>query len=482
VCFPWSKEEFLDQALQVRHPFDDEVQVPHRVARMLYEAAIHGPDWVKRRRDANMAWYGQRATQLEAKERALHASLNRNVGQVVKDKRILLFKEMLLDIGYDDMDVVNLIQGGVKVVGRLKEVGIWKRSEDRTPRCEVKDLWVSARQSQPKVMLGRGSKDAELDDEVWACTMQEVEDGLLRGPKTAAEVSAQVGPLWTAARRFGIRQGDKVRPIDNFSEFGVNSAFGAEEKITMLGVDHVVAWSRAWLESEVGKGRFEVLDDAGQRWSGMFHDSWEPGEWSNLVGRVADLKSAYKQVAVHPSSAAFSIIAARDPNDGKVKLFEAISLMFGETAAVYAFLRISRALSAIATKTFNLLVVEFFDDFTQVECDALKDSSYATMEGSPEFQGIDQISEGPLKGLGNLLTLVAHKVFYNYWGGRSQWVRTRGCPLRRSSSPWALWWTSMAAGRRGSQSRTSLADWRALGSWSTKSLQKTTWDSRSPYP
>ena len=41
--------------------------------------------------------------------------------------------------------------------------------------------------------------------------------------------------------------------------------------------------------------------------------------------------------------------------------------MFGETAAVYGFIRISRALSAIASRLFYLLVVEYFDDFTQLE-------------------------------------------------------------------------------------------------------------------
>ena len=45
-------------------------------------------------------------------------------------------------------------------------------------------------------------------------------------------------------------------------------------------------------------------------------------------------------------------------------LYECLSLMFGETAAVYAFLRISRALSALATQLLGLLNVEFFGDFT----------------------------------------------------------------------------------------------------------------------
>ena len=55
--------------------------------------------------------------------------------------------------------------------------------------------------------------------------------------------------------------------------------------------------------------------------------------------------------------------------------------MFGQVAAVYAFLRFSRALSAIASKLFDLVVVEFFDDFTQVEASETSTSAQEALEG-----------------------------------------------------------------------------------------------------
>ncbi len=60
--------------------------------------------------------------------------------------------------------------------------------------------------------------DEKIDKEVWRQTLKELEDGGLKGPYSADELSAEVGPLWIAARRFGLQQGDKVRPIDNFAE------------------------------------------------------------------------------------------------------------------------------------------------------------------------------------------------------------------------------------------------------------------------
>ena len=62
-------------------------------------------------------------------------------------------------------------------------------------------------------------------------------------------------------------------------------------------------------------------------------------------------------------------------------------MMFGQTAAVYAFLRISRAIAAIGTKLLSLFLVEYFDDFTQVEAEVLGDSAQAAFEGLLELLG-----------------------------------------------------------------------------------------------
>ena len=54
--------------------------------------------------------------------------------------------------------------------------------------------------------------------------------------------------------------------------------------------------------------------------------------------------------------------------------------MFGEAAAVYAFLRFSRALSALACSLFRTVAVEFFDDFSQTEPKITSNSAQRTLE------------------------------------------------------------------------------------------------------
>ena len=51
--------------------------------------------------------------QLQKEEDALHKKLHAEVREVIKKKEILLFKEMLTGIDYDDMSVVRLLSLGV---------------------------------------------------------------------------------------------------------------------------------------------------------------------------------------------------------------------------------------------------------------------------------------------------------------------------------------------------------------------------------
>ena len=60
---------------------------------------------------------------LEADERKLHASIDPGVERIVHSKSILLFKRMLQDIQYDDMEVVDILVNGVSLTGDLPDLG-----------------------------------------------------------------------------------------------------------------------------------------------------------------------------------------------------------------------------------------------------------------------------------------------------------------------------------------------------------------------
>ena len=70
------------------------------------------------------------------------------------------------------------------------------------------------------------SEDAQLDAEVWKETKSEIEQGFLRGPFSQTELAAKLGPLFLISKRFGVRQGERARPIDDLAAGLVNSCYG----------------------------------------------------------------------------------------------------------------------------------------------------------------------------------------------------------------------------------------------------------------
>ncbi len=373
----WRPHEFLRAASKLNHPLDNPVAVPPQVAKTLVYLAEAGPDKINSDRQETIKRIERWIKDLQTEEDRLHQSLHPDTRRVVEGKRILAFKRLLESINYDDVEVYKLLITGIRLVGTLARVGIWRPDFSKRAKQPVESVWHEARKSQKKVL--QHVADADTEHALWEETMAEVEAGGLVGPLAVEEVEAEVGPRWVAARRFGIVQSGRLRPIDDFSEFGVNAAFGAQEKIQMKGVDQIVSWTKAWAQSECERGRVQVLDSAGRKWVGQLSDGWGPSGWRDLVGRVADLQKAYKQLPRHPADAALSIIAVSQPERG-VKLFKALSLMFGTSAAVYGFLRFSRALAALASELLGVVLVEFFDDFTQIEPQPTSESAQWAVE------------------------------------------------------------------------------------------------------
>lgn len=376
VGFGWSTKEFIEAAKEAVHPFDAPVVVCPHDAEVLWTAATLGPSEIKSRRAKTIAHYTALKQDLSVKEKELHSKLSPSVEAIVAPKAILLFKRMLEDIAYDDVEVHQLLIVGVKLIGTIPKLPFWDFDAERLPKITSEMLLSGAKVAQKSARAPRPPDD--LSSKLWDATMEEVRGGGLLGPYTAEVITSECGPLWIPSRRFAVEQNGKLRPIDDFSEHNINAAYGAGQKVSMKGLDHVVNLTRARLQSVNELGQFNISDDCGGCWSGSLHPEWTPDSWRSIVGRVADLKSAYKQLPVHPAHAAFSIVALS--NGGAVSFFRGISLMFGTTAAVYAFLRFSRAIAFLGTRLLQLSIVEFFDDFSQVESEQLADSAQSSLE------------------------------------------------------------------------------------------------------
>ena len=238
----WTPREFVDEARQLQHPFDQKTKIAPSVARAISRQASLGPEAIKQNRARTLSYYQRRKEALSSQEAEIHKALNPRVEAVVADKQILLFKELFKDIRYDDPAVADLLLLGTEVVGNLPKTGIWPPKEGKEARCGVNTLWAMAKDLQKEALKPKGEPRSGPDDrqELWDLTMEEVAAGGLRGPLTPEEVSDSLGSLWIAARRFLIKQGTKARPIDDFSACMINSAFGVSEKATLKSLDEIV--------------------------------------------------------------------------------------------------------------------------------------------------------------------------------------------------------------------------------------------------
>ncbi|CAE7764695.1 unnamed protein product, partial [Symbiodinium microadriaticum] len=92
--------------------------------------------------------------------------------------------------------------------------------------------------------------DPDVAKAVWKESMEQVERGWLAGPYSWEQMEAKYGGQWVASKRFGVSQGDKVRAVDDLSQFQVNASVTETEKIQLEGLDDIVALARFHLGVE----------------------------------------------------------------------------------------------------------------------------------------------------------------------------------------------------------------------------------------
>ena len=134
------------------------------------------------------------------------------------------------------------------------------------------------------------SSDPSTDFDVEQETNEEVEKSWLRGPFTAVDMDSR-HDFWLPARRFGVRQGNKPRCIDDYSLFDHNAAALIPDKADLRGADMVVGVCRTF---GLGDG---------------VHPSYLATGGLQLVGKTWDPASAYRQLARAPRDACLAVIA-----------------------------------------------------------------------------------------------------------------------------------------------------------------------------
>ena len=334
---PREPQDFVREAAAKGHPRDIVAKVTDNVKVLLDELLEGRMDKRFVKRAAFMKRWLKRSLELKSAESELHRQLPPHLRRILSGKRLLLFKEILADLQYDDVAVVDDLISGFKLTGWSPKTGVFD-PDVRRPTLSLTQLQKMAPGLNASII--RSVDESPVDQttaKVWEETWAEVDKGWLRPATSSTGCSV--------AKRFGLQQKTKVRMIDDFSINKVNHTYGLRERLRVQSVDELCAYLAY------------IMDKA------------QHGVLPKLVGRTFDLKSAYKQYGVDEWHSNFLQICVRNPHGGH-GLFHVNALPFGATGSVSGFLRISNALAFIGYRGLDLIWSAFFDDYTVISDEA----------------------------------------------------------------------------------------------------------------
>ena len=114
---PWSPLEFVKQAVKAGHPSQLDACLPMRLKLLSQKFRVVPVLERCRHRIQKTKFWMDRMAVLKSQEKILKASMHEDVRLVLADKNILLWKEMLQSINYEDMGVIEEFASGTALVG-----------------------------------------------------------------------------------------------------------------------------------------------------------------------------------------------------------------------------------------------------------------------------------------------------------------------------------------------------------------------------
>jgi hypothetical protein len=235
--------------MSAEHPFDEPPQMHDDIARAIFHMATEGAKGFGERCESEMKRWADTATRLETEEARLHRAMPPEVARVLEGKTIVTFRAMLQEVGYEDKELIGDLTTGFRITGDLGVSNVFERRPEVSEGKKVSWLWGRALEVRAALVdsLKAGHRqDPHIQEEISRATSEEVRLGWASGPWTTQQLDQQLGPRWVPSRRFGIEQGAKVRPIDDFSESFVNECVTVREKISFGGVDGLANIVKLW--------------------------------------------------------------------------------------------------------------------------------------------------------------------------------------------------------------------------------------------
>ncbi len=236
---PREADDFVKEAIRAGHHRFLDYRSINEIDNLLEQNLDAGAFEIISKRTSWLKRWTDRAQELSHDEAALHRSLKPHCAAVLKGKRLFLFGEMLREISYPDVHLIQDICEGFRITGWLRDSGCFERLP-RQPTMTVQNLLTTAKGlNQAVISRANSIDDDDLTRAAWDETQLELEKEWIWLDDTH-EFSGL-----SLTHRFGVQQKKKVRVIDNFKTSGVNATCGSPEKQKLFGLDF---WLPHWSE------------------------------------------------------------------------------------------------------------------------------------------------------------------------------------------------------------------------------------------
>ena len=122
---PWSEDQFIEQMVKFGHPTTVKSGLPEVLQSTIEFYQATSLQEHLQYRASKLGFWLRRLVALKEPERALKSSMDSEVSQILKDKNLLLWEEMLRAVDYPDMGVVRELRDGTDLVGPVERTGLW---------------------------------------------------------------------------------------------------------------------------------------------------------------------------------------------------------------------------------------------------------------------------------------------------------------------------------------------------------------------
>ena len=186
-------------------------------------------------------WFA-RSKELEVQEREQANSRAQHVYRATLGKRVLLIKEMLSEIDYEDIKAVDLLVEGSSLAGEIPKIPVWS-DKFKPAMSTIQQLEQRAPGMNRYIVSSvTSSGDEELGRAVWSETQSELEKSWIDGPWQFDSLPEGA----VISRRFGLQQSSKVRVVDDFSVSRVNDTCQTHSKPELHAIDCFCGLVKRW--------------------------------------------------------------------------------------------------------------------------------------------------------------------------------------------------------------------------------------------